>query len=608
MILPALCDYYARKPELPRDGYELKEIPFIIEIDPDGTLVQVLDTREVQGKRKQARAFLVPQSVKKSVNVAANLLWGNAEYVLGLPDVKKLAERQASGREAEYHARLVEMRSAFVAELRRLPLDTQQDEGIRAVMAFMGHAPDDLVARLGEIGPEIAGSNPNLSFRLRGEVDLVCQRPAVSIAVMQRDAISPSAVQCLVSGEQDEIERLHPSITGVRDAQSSGASLVSFNLAAFCSYGKDQGRNAPVGKRAVFAYTTALKHLLRRDSPQKLQVGDATTVFWADHDCELENDFAVMFDEPRKDDADPDRGTRAVAALLDAARQGVGPVLDDKTRFFVLGLAPNAARIVIRFWQVGTVAEMATRIVRHFTDLEIDRHPAAKPFLPIRQLLIAVAAQGDADNIPPNLGGDVLRAILEGLPYPETLFSGAVRRIRAEQSKKDKNTGKLVMNVTYARAAILKACLNRRIRQTGNSFEKEITVSLDKGNANPGYRLGRLFAVLERIQEEAAGGPGKINATIRDRYYGAFSATPATVFATLMRMKNHHLAKLDNPGRRVNLEKLVGEIVDGLTPTLPAHLSLADQGRFAIGYYHQRQDFFTKYESVATEQPLTAKE
>lgn len=571
MILPALCDYYARKPELPRDGYELKEIPFIIEIDPDGTLAQVLDTREVQGKRKQARAFLVPQSVKKSVNVAANLLWGNAEYVLGLPDVKKLAERQASGREAEYHARLVEMRSAFVAELRRLPLDTQQDEGIRAVMAFMGHAPDDLVARLGEIGPEIAGSNPNLSFRLRGDVDLVCQRPAVSIAVMQRDAISPSAVQCLVSGEQDEIERLHPSITGVRDAQSSGASLVSFNLAAFCSYGKDQGRNAPVGKRAVFAYTTALKHLLRRDSPQKLQVGDATTVFWADHDCELENDFAIFFDEPRKDAVDPDRGTRTVVALLESAKQGVGPVLDDKTRFFVLGLSPNAARIAMRFWLTGTVSEMAKRIVRHFQNLEIARHPEAKPYLSLFRLLVAIAPQGKAENIPPNLGGELLRAILSGLPYPETLYQNAIRRIRMER------------DVGYVRAAILKACLNRKHFPN----EKEIAVSLDKDNTNPGYRLGRLFAVLERIQEEAS---PNLNATIRDRYYGAFSATPASVFATLMRMKNHHLAKLENAGRRANLEKLIGEIVDGLPPAPPAHLSLPDQGRFAIGYYHQRMD------------------
>ena len=568
MILQALNDYYRRKPELPKAGYELKEIPFLLELDADGRLIQVVDTREQQGKKKLARAFLVPQGVKKSVNVAANLLWGNAEYVLGLPDAKKLAERKAKGKETEYRARLNEMRGVFGAEIRHLPESVQQDEGIRAVLAFMVQSSEALSAQLGEAGVEIAESNPNLTFRLRGDIDLVCQRPVVSSAIMRRE-ISPSAVSCMVTGEVDGVERLHPSITGVRDAQSSGASLVSFNLDAFRSYGKEQGGNAPVGKRAAFAYTTALKHLLRRDSPQKLQVGDATTVFWADHETPLESDFAAMFDEPRKEDPDPDRGTRAVAALINAAKQGVGPVLDDTTRFFVLGLAPNAARIAIRFWLTGTVAEMAGRIVRHFRDLEIDHHPDAKPYLSIFRLLTAIAALGKAENIPPNLGGEIMRAILEGLPYPETMFHGAIRRIRMERE------------VGYVRAAILKACLNRKPHPN----EKEITVSLDKDNINPGYRLGRLFAVLERAQEEAG-----LNATIRDRYYGAFSATPATVFATLMRMKNHHLAKLDNPGRRVNLEKLIGEIVDGLPPAPPAHLSLPDQGRFAIGYYHQRMD------------------
>lgn len=570
MILQALNDYYARKPDLPRDGFELKDIPLIIELELDGRLVQILDTRELRGKKKQARGFLVPQGVKKSVNVAASLLWGNAEYVLGLPDAKKLTERKTKGKEAEYRARLNEMHGAFVAEIRRLPEAAQQDEGIRAVLAFVARSSDDLLAQLGEAGGEIAESNPNLTFRLRGDIDLVCQRPAVSSAIMRRE-IFPSAVLCLVTGEVDGVERLHPSITGVRDAQSSGASLVSFNLDAFRSYGKEQGNNAPVGKRAAFAYTTALKHLLRRDSPQKLQVGDATTVFWADHDSSLEYDFAAFFDEPRKEDADPDRGTRAVAALLESAKQGVGPVLDNQTRFFVLGLAPNAARIAIRFWLTGTVAEMAGRIVRHFRDLEIDRHPEAKPYLSIFRLLTAIAAQGKAENIPPNLGGEIMRAVLEGLPYPETLFHGAIRRIRLERE------------VGYVRAAILKACLNRKPHPN----EKEITVSLDKDNTNPGYRLGRLFAVLERVQEEAS--PG-LNATISDRYYGAFSATPATVFATLIRMNKHHLAKLDNPGRRANLKRLIGEIVDGLPPAPPAHLSLPDQGRFAIGYYHQRMD------------------
>jgi CRISPR-associated protein Csd1 len=587
MILQALCDYYERKaadPATPPPGYEWREIPFIVELHGSGEFFAILDVREGEGKSRRGKRILLPQGpVGRTSGIKPYLLADNVEYLFA--DSKK--------------------REAFVALIQKIP-DWSGESDLVATLRFLETVDLD---RLKEqpLWAEIETSKASIAFRIRGESNLVGQSEVVRKHVEDHPNLDADfAGVCSLSGEMTAIAKLHPLVSGVRGAKTTGAALVSFQKdSGYDSYGKEQANNAPVGKRATFAYTTALKHLLRRDSSQKLQVGDATTVFWADHETSLENDFAVMFDEPHKDDADPDRGTRAVAALLDAARQGVGPVLDDKTRFFVLGLAPNAARIAIRFWQVGTVAEMAARIVRHFTDLEIDRHPEAKPFLPIRQLLIAVAAQGDADSIPPNLGGDVLRAILEGLPYPETLFSGAVRRIRAEQSKKDPRTGKLVMNVTYARAAILKACLNRRIHQTGNPFEKEITVSLDKDNINPGYRLGRLFAVLERVQEEAS--PG-LNATIRDRYYGAFSATPATVFATLMRMKNHHLAKLDNRGRRVNLEKLIGEIVDGLTPTLPAHLPLADQGRFAIGYYHQRQDFFTKHESVATDPSLTAKD
>ena len=119
-------------------------------------------------------------------------------------------------------------------------------------------------------------------------------------------------------------------------------------------------------------------------------------------------------------------------------------------------------------------------------------------------------------------------------------------------------------------------------------------MALDVTNTNPGYRLGRLFAVLEKIQEEAS--PG-INATIRDRFYGSASGTPVAAFPHLMKLKNHHLAKLENRGRAVNLEKIVGEIMDGLDD-FPTHLSLQDQGRFAVGYYHQRQDFFKKNETT----------
>jgi CRISPR-associated protein Csd1 len=256
--------------------------------------------------------------------------------------------------------------------------------------------------------------------------------------------------------------------------------------------------------------------------------------------------------------------------------------LDPNTRFFVLGLAPNAARIAVRFWYAGTVGEVAANISAHFDDLEIVAPPKWSPYLSLRTLLRGIALQGDLENVPPNLAGDFMKAILTGTPYPRTLLAGALRRVRAER------------DVTYPRAALVKAVLARETRYYG-SLEKEVGMSLDGSTTNVGYCLGRLFAVLEKAQEEAS--PG-INATIRDRFYGAASATPVAAFPHLLKLKNHHLAKLENRGRAVNLERLIGEIMDGVSD-FPAHLSLQDQGRFAVGYYHQRQDLFKKRETAA---------
>lgn len=575
MILQSLYNYYQRKPDLPREGFERKEIPFVIELNKNGTVIQIEDTRTSEGKKKRAKEYRIPQGAKKSVNVAANLLWGNVEYVLGLPDSKKLAERKGKGKESEYRERLKEMHATFVKAVTSLPASCQNDQGIRAVLKFCEHGDLSGLARFGDVWKELQATNPNIVFRLQGDTELVCQRPAIIDVVSKlTEKVTPDGV-CLITGNSDEIERLHSAIKGVWGAQTSGANVVSFNLPAFNSWGKEQGANAPIGKQSAFAYTTALNYLLGKDSRQRLQVGDASTVFWADKPSPLEDQFADIFAEPPKDD--PDRNTRALKALYESPQHGIAPVKDHQTRFFVLGLGPNAARIAIRFWHVGTVAELAKTIQQHFEDLEIVRPSFEKPHLSVFRLLLATAVQSKSDNIPPNLGGDVMRSIMECLPYPNTLFQGAIRRARAER------------DVTYPQAAIFKACLNRRTRCEQTS-EKEITVSLDHSNTNSGYRLGRLFAVLEKIQEEA--NPG-INATIRERFYGAASSTPVTVFSNLMKLKNHHIAKLENPGRKVNLERLISEIVDGVSD-FPPHLNLGDQGRFAIGYYHQRQALFSK--------------
>ncbi|MBS0170143.1 MAG: type I-C CRISPR-associated protein Cas8c/Csd1 [Nitrospira sp.] len=582
MILQALYDYYQRKPDLPREGFESKEIPFVIEVSKNGSAVQIEDTRTLDGKKKRAKNYLIPQAAKKSVNVAANILWGNAEYVLGLPDEQKLTDRRGKGKEREYEDRLKDMHAAFVDAVKALSERVQTDEGVQAVLKFIDQTKPADLERFGEIWKEIRSTNPNMTFRLQGDLELVCQRPSVINALNEAESGKGGDGICLLTGQKVKIERLHPPIKGVWGAQTSGANVVSFNLPSFTSWGKEQGGNAPVGEKAAFAYTTALNYLLARDSKQRIQIGDASTVFWADKPSSLEDQFADLFGEPPKDD--PDRNARAIKALYEAPKHGIAPVDDVQTRFFVLGLSPNAARIAIRFWHVGTVAKLVKNIQQHFDDIEIDCPPYEKRYLSLWRLLVATATQNKSDNIPPNLGGELMRAILSGQPYPSSLLQNAVRRIRAERE------------VTYPRSAIVKACLNRA-RKT---HEKELLMSLDEDNTDVAYLLGRLFFVLEEAQWAAHStktNPGT-NTTIRDRFYGAASATPVTVFPQLLRLYPHHISKAAKSGRKgiaVRLEKLVDDITSKLPATnpFPSYMAISDQGRFAVGYYHQRHNFFS---------------
>lgn len=579
MILQALKEYYDRKANDPQagmaaPGFELKEIPYIITLNPDGTPVAISSTYEGEGKKKRAKSFMVPQAVKKTSGIASNLLWENPEYALGVV-IKGKPER------------VKEQHNAFIRRIEAL--GTIKDKGLNSLRSFLAIDDKEKTLNCFDAWNELRDSGVNLSFSLVGEKSLILESPALHKAIeetINQGLSDKETGVCLISGESKPIERLHTAIKGVRGAQTSGANIVSFNLDAFTSFGKMQGANAPVSKTAAFAYTTALNHLLKKDSRQKMPVGDATTVFWAEKPSDIETGIVDIFGEPEKDD--PDRGVNAVKSLLKAVESGALAKDEGQTRFFVLGLAPNASRISIRFWIVDTVAGMADKIAQHFKDLRIVHSPKSREVLSLFRLLISTAVQGKSENIQPNLAGDTMRAVLEGLPYPQTLLQAVIRRIQAEHE------------ITYARASLIKACINRRTRFDHPQIKEELKVSLDTSNTNIGYRLGRLFATLEKIQAEA--NPG-INATIRDRFYGAASGTPVAVFSNLMRLKNHHLAKLENMGRRINFERLIAEIINAVED-FPAHLSLADQGRFAIGYYHQNQHFYTKKETHNNESQI----
>lgn len=593
MILQALYDYYLRRQadvdparRLPAFGLEQKEVGFILEVDESGQLHVIIDTRRMSGKKKMGTSFLVPKGVKKTSGIAANLLWDNAEYVLALPDAKKMESARSKGGADEYLARLVEMQQAFRDRISTLPELAQSDAGLRGVLAFLYANPAEQVARFAAHA-EIAALNPILTFRLVDDTALVCQRPGVAphlVAAAPEDEateeVDGSNAMCLITGDTLPVARLHTAIKGVWGAQTSGANIVSFNLDAFNSYGKSQGANAPVSQAAAFAYTTALNALLVRDCEQRVQIGDASTVFWAQKPDALEHELAALLGGGDN----PDAHTQQVKALFESVRDGGFTGARGDNAFYVLGLAPNAARISVRFWHAAPLPVIAQRIAAWFDDLSLVRGPNDPEFPSLFRLLTAVALQGKTDKIPPSLGGDLIRSIFTGAPYPTTWLHAAIQRCRAEQQ------------VTYMRAAAVKAYLNRFVT-TSDSQPREIQPMLDIKSPSTAYRLGRLFATLEKIQEEAS--PG-LNATIRERYYGAASSTPVAVFTTLMRLKNHHLAKIQSKGRVVNFEKLLAEIMSGVSG-FPVHMNLPDQGRFAIGYYHQRQDFFTKRESAEAE-------
>lgn len=568
MILQSLVDLYDRWQKegaegLAPPGLERVEIPFVIVLDKSGRFIDLEDMRDSDAKGKPGRAFLVPQGVKRSSGIKANLLWDNPGYTFGL-DQKGNAKRAQ------------EQRVAFIQRIEDLPDTVKTSNGIKQVLSFLQTA-DYSVVKAHPLWTELEGSTGNVSFRLEGASELVCQLPILRDFLCSAFDTGKEDGICLVTGNRDEIEELHTAVKGVWGAQTAGANIVSFNLRAFTSYGKEKGKNAPVGKRAMFAYTTALNILLGKGSKHRMQVGDASTVFWAEKSKHFESLFFDLFGEVAKDD--PGKRIAAVKSLFASPHTGTFSLDDDNTKFYVLGLAPNAARISIRFWYINTVRELATSFRHYFRDVELTGAREEIKYPSIFRMLTAAATENKADKIISNVAGDFMLSILNGRPFPQTILAAAIRRIRSGDA------------ISHTLMSLIKGYLARLDRINNREV---ISVALDTSNTNIAYRLGRLFAVLERAQEEA--NPGvKLNSTIRERYYSAASATPVAVFALLLRLKNHHIAKIQKEGKARYLEKLIGEIMDGLKD-FPAHLPLPEQGRFAVGYYHQRQHFFTKHE------------
>lgn len=572
MILHALTQYYQRKAEsdggVAPEGFENKEIPFIIVIDKQGNFIQLEDTRELKGKKKVGRTFLVPKGLGRSGSKSyevSNILWDHYGYVLAYAGEK--GQEQADRQHASFTSKVNELKQA-------LP----DDAGVAAVAAFLASAAEKSKAMQAANWVECAKvKGCNLSFRLVDEaVDLVCQSKAVRAYVSQANQAQSDNVPkgiCLVTGKPAPIARLHNAVKGVN---AKPAPFTSVNLSAFESYGKEQGFIFPVGEQAMFEYTTALNTLLAGEN--RFRIGDVTAICWSAKPTPLEEYLASLISGGGKDN--PDAHIDAVKSLYKSLYNGKYTKPDGKEKFYLLGLSPNSARIVVRFWHETTVAALSESIAAWYDDLQMVRgeNSPYPEYMPLPRLLGNLVVDGKMENLPSDLISQITDAALNNRVLPVSLLQAVLRRNKVEQK------------ITYGRASLLKAYINRAIRAGRLKNMKELTMSLDRNRQDIGYVLGRLFAVLEKTQAEA--NPG-LNATIADRYFGSASSTPIAVFGTLMRLLPHHLNKLEFEGRAVQLQWEIRQILEHCQK-FPNHLNLEQQGLFAIGYYHETQFLFTK--------------
>lgn len=576
MILQALTELYeqlAAKGVLAGAGWSPVKVSYALYLNDAGEITQVASLKVEQTKGK--KTVLVPQSVslpapvKRTVGVAANFLCDNSSYMLGM-DQKGKPERT---------------KECFNAckQLHQTILTDVDSPAARAVLAFFERwepGEEQTCPALAEVMDDIL-AGANLIFRYAGSY--LHEDPQIRQAwerYYNQSSGQGQEMVCLVTGQRGPVESVHPAIKNVTGAQSSGAALVSFNAPAFCSYGKEQNYNAPTSQYAAFAYTAALNHLLA-DWERVCHIGDATVVFWAKSGETDYSDFFMdsLFDQERKYEPEELQAMMASLSKGEAVTYDQNQ-LDPNMQFYVLGLSPNAARLSVRFFLQNSFGNLVANAKAHQERLEIVR-PSFDKFvtMPLWALLRETVNENSRDKAPaPNLAGEVLRSILNNTPYPATLLQGVQLRIRAER------------RVTRGRAAIIKAYYLKKSHP--EVPEEVLTVALNRESNNVPYTLGRLFSVLEAIQEAA--NPG-INATIQDRYFNSASSTPARVFPTLLNLSQKHLKKLSG-GLRITYERQVTELLGKLPESFPAQFSLPQQGSFQLGYYHQTQARYEKRE------------
>lgn len=577
MILEELKKLAEREHLLADEGYGPQKIHSTITIDRDGNfhgLQSRMALSERKGKKKsEASLYSMPSPRgRRAAADSTNFLYDKSDYVFGVGPfpVEKLANRKRLFR-----------------ELIRDALTATRDEGLFAVSRFLERF-DRGEFKIDGLENQEAGAV--YAFQdLDNPGAHISDRPAVKQwwRSLRAESGAETGV-CLLCGAMAVIVRNHPEIKNVPGANPAGAALVSFNAPAFTSFGFSDDtnyRNAPFCRGCADAYTRALNRLLSPAFPdpqnpgQFLPIGnyrlsnDTVAVFWSS-DQKISAFFGPALN------GDPD----AVTAIYNAPWSGSQPP-SDTPRFFSLILSGAQGRAVLRSSFASTMAEVVANLRRYFDDIDlVPMYASEPPVTPLFLLIRSLQAPGARSTVASMLAQQVYEAAVRGTRYPPSLLDAALRRLRAGE------------DFSRPRIAIIKAALNARFRSDTTKQWREITMALDPENKEPGYRLGRLFAVLERLQGDAINSP---NATIVDRYFGAACATPAVVFPRLMKMAQHHASK---SVRGDWYQRQIQDVVNGLDAAnaFPSTLPIEQQGLFSVGYYHQRADLFTSKKGSAS--------
>jgi CRISPR-associated protein Csd1 len=574
-------------------GFSNEGIGFRIVINRSGELVSIEDLREGEGSNIHPSRYIVPKwDGKRASGIRPYFLWDNAKYILGAD--KHGAEAKASFiRFIEEVCSIAGYKPKVIESINSFLTGTEEVEKVEQHKNY-----DDLINSNSFIGFSIYGSEYFLVtdneavkqvwltylHRIDNDSDSVAEQllsgknKEEQKEILKRHSF-PTVHIDLVTGKTGPVYKLQPTIKrAVGQSGKNDVPLISFNQDSFLSYGLKKQFNASVSRETSFAYTTALNYLIN-NSDHNLFIGDTRTLFWAQKNRHMESLFGLMLSGP----VTVETADKNLIIYLKSLQKGIAPpqLIEDNSRFYILGLAPNAARVSVKYWYTATVSEIISHLTRHLNDAAIIG-PDNIRFPTIRNLLRQTAAGGKDENIPSPQIAALYRTVLEGYPYPSGVLALLLNRMRHDQDNKQKQ----IYKIGYYRAAFIKAVLNR-------NYQKELTMALDKSRNSHAYLCGRLFAVLEKVQRDALG--EKINATIKDRYFSTASTNPAVVFPQIIRLSQSHQKKMrsEHPDWVKHNERMVQEIMQGIN-TFPAYFNIEGQGEFAIGYYHQVQDFYTK--------------